>query len=1502
MKRRTRNRLFLILVMGVTLWNACSSEVSNLVDSKTEVKVMPLIDETGPSLVAIAPYDGLSGVLTTIPVVLMFDEDLSSSSLTTQSNGKCEGSLQLSDDDFRTCIPLRTPALNNNNQLVSLKPINPLNYTTKYKLKISETISDNRSNQMLSSYEMQIGFTTIAKQQETLPNQIANELEQSLKIAAGLAKNARNLSSLTSTLNLTLSQISTIRAKALNQVKQTQNYYASDLSDVLGAMSHGAMIGVGEAGIQGTQRIQLLTVLAETFLRSTLGLKSFVQDEQNLVTNLLKTMISQIPSAGSQGEEMVDGVVSITRGIINALDETGMSESAMEEALGSVLEQVPPAAAALLADGEKSRQLESIAALSSKTLNRLKSTMSRVAESAVEGMSNWYNWDSKEESWADRVSTGAEKMTSALDDVAGLNVDDAEFLMAEIANGMLAGLSNLEPTGGTTSNDVATAIGRRLMNAVSNLTFGDGSKMDPNRAALLIQKAAQTKLQGLDPKVLASLNNGLVNGVKDAGGDGDAVQTALGVNSTPDTIAPIAYGMNTTFGITNQPIQVLNFEASELGTYQENCSKSSGSFSKGKTSLTLNSLADGVYSNCGLTLTDAVDNSRTVPFAKFTVDTVQPQLSNFTLNDGAISTTSPTLNLRWTASDELSGLNYYYVGETASPPKASDGGWRYHLSTSTCSRSGNNYSCSYTLVDRSKGDRELHLWVRDQAGNISKGVTAQIRFQDTTGPSIYDYCIEGANPCRFNNVSFTNKLTVDLYISAADDFSGIVGYYTSENFTSPSPTAAAWQSYSAPKHTFLSTADGTKLVYLWLQDGEGNLSSSADTITLDRTPPDYSSFLIADGASEVNRRQAPLTIVASDTSSGLSHYYSSESVSPTPTADQSGWQDINTDNFHLIDNASLGTKQIFTWIRDTAGNISGPKSDTINLIDNESPVIKTFLIDNGEAYTNKGIVTLTIAGEDLVGLAGYYLNTTGIAPAATDNWTAIPGEVLNHSISLSQAIDTAAGTSTFFVWYKDTVNQISERSEASITYTPLAMEWVTQIARESEFDSPLSQNDPDFNDDYYYRNSSDGTIKASIIDDQGNVYLAGSINCQGGIQNQSSQADCGYVWKFDGNGNRLWKSRMIFGDYEVVTGLRLNSDSTISALITAYNNDNQTLENYLVKLRQSNGAEIDSIQLADSASKITDYNQYNYSLITNYLRLGGYQFLNGGDILELGLRDNLTEAWVAKYTYDGQLLQDSSTKIKDLPDWVNTYHKTYYLGYLQILPDQNGNFYLSYHDLKAVIFNSSKNYNESFYESYVGKFDSNYSILWEKDSYGLRNEVNSINLLGTIDEALILVKEVSNSPYNDNLTKLDSTGNIEWFNDQIFYDYNTFSNQILINKDKIYVAGSNFQNDTSNGIKLVKISNDSQLEWTFTDFETNSVGIENLMAIQVNSSDDIFVTGMPNLYGTYYQVDAPSDDPKYGNCELFQEGDWAAYYCSSSDIDTDNTTVGPFLMKLKEQD
>ena len=205
---------------------------------------------------------------------------------------------------------------------------------------------------------------------------------------------------------------------------------------------------------------------------------------------------------------------------------------------------------------------------------------------------------------------------------------------------------------------------------------------------------------------------------------------------------------------------------------------------------------------------------------------------------------------------------------------------------------------------------------------------------DEEAPVSTGFSIEGGDV-------YANSRSVSITLSGNDPGGGVTGYYLSEDSTAMSgvttPTftsVSSTQIYSATVSFTLSEGEGSKTVYVWYKDAAGNISSPAsDSIILDISIPASAQVQVNDGSGSISTSQVEITISATD-NYGIIGYRVSEN-SETPES---------MDYFNILDapvvslnksytfnlTYSGGTKTLYAWFIDEAGNISSPVSTVVD--------------------------------------------------------------------------------------------------------------------------------------------------------------------------------------------------------------------------------------------------------------------------------------------------------------------------------------------------------------------------------------------------------------------------------------------------------------------------------------------------------------------------------------------------------------------------------------------
>jgi hypothetical protein len=329
--------------------------------------------------------------------------------------------------------------------------------------------------------------------------------------------------------------------------------------------------------------------------------------------------------------------------------------------------------------------------------------------------------------------------------------------------------------------------------------------------------------------------------------------------------------------------------------------------------------------------------------AAITLDRLEPILVRFAIDDDALFARSPLVALTVSA----------------------DGATRMALSTSSGATPAfvPVVGDSTFLLAPGDGLRSVFLRLADDAGNVTEEVEASITV-DARAPTSPSLVLAGG-------AAFSTSSTVSASCNAVGatrmrlsiDGVNVVGGDGFEIFAlSRSLTIAAGE------HTVTA-------VYA---DDAGNESSAAqDTITVDSTPPSVTSVSINNDAAFANNAVVILTVVAVDAAE--------IQVAPDGTADLEPFIPFATTSTLTLsagDCVSLDCKRVAVVVRDRAGNVSTPLSDTITL-DTQKPPIPLIVTPSFTTSATTGLVDIAAANNDAFFLEYQVVGGPSSLPAFT---------------------------------------------------------------------------------------------------------------------------------------------------------------------------------------------------------------------------------------------------------------------------------------------------------------------------------------------------------------------------------------------------------------------------------------------------------------------------------------------------------------------------------------
>ncbi|MBK6285932.1 MAG: hypothetical protein IPF54_27515 [Draconibacterium sp.] len=122
------------------------------------------------------------------------------------------------------------------------------------------------------------------------------------------------------------------------------------------------------------------------------------------------------------------------------------------------------------------------------------------------------------------------------------------------------------------------------------------------------------------------------------------------------------------------------------------------------------------------------------------------------------------------------------------------------------------------------------------------------------------------------------------------------------------------------------TSEGTKTLYAWTKDATGNVSAS-ESATVVISLPDNEKPVILTFTIPANSTSLTINITSFNASDNkaIAGFMLSE-TSSSPNAENAGWKATAPSSYTFT---SEGTKTLYAWAKDAAGNVSESKSATV---------------------------------------------------------------------------------------------------------------------------------------------------------------------------------------------------------------------------------------------------------------------------------------------------------------------------------------------------------------------------------------------------------------------------------------------------------------------------------------------------------------------------------------------------------------------------------------------
>lgn len=156
--RHTSRSLVAISLAGCLLTMACRQDIGLLLRDRA----LPTITGEVPSVRYTVPDDTVDAIGTNARISIGFSEKMSGATVTTNvGSGTCSGALQVSADNFSSCVPMAAnPASSGTGEIYTLTPQAALSANTLYKVRVTAASASESGQRMASDYVMATGFRT----------------------------------------------------------------------------------------------------------------------------------------------------------------------------------------------------------------------------------------------------------------------------------------------------------------------------------------------------------------------------------------------------------------------------------------------------------------------------------------------------------------------------------------------------------------------------------------------------------------------------------------------------------------------------------------------------------------------------------------------------------------------------------------------------------------------------------------------------------------------------------------------------------------------------------------------------------------------------------------------------------------------------------------------------------------------------------------------------------------------------------------------------------------------------------------------------------------------------------------------------------------------------------------------------------------------------------------------------------------------------------------------
>lgn len=371
------------------------------------------------------------------------------------------------------------------------------------------------------------------------------------------------------------------------------------------------------------------------------------------------------------------------------------------------------------------------------------------------------------------------------------------------------------------------------------------------------------------------------------------------------------------------------------------------------------------------------------------------------------------------------------------------------------------------------GTRRVYVYTKDVAQNISPAPAVASINYTTTAPSspiavIRDQVTNSSTLAKnvLTNLSINSPTgTVRWCVSETQTTAPATGTATCNGGAGPS---SGWYT-SSPTTFTLSAGDGLKTVYFWVADGANNVNavSSTATITLDLTAPATPTVVISDpnsnSTTDTNQIISTLAITNDTHATKWCRIVqaAADSDPSSPSLTDVCWVVSRPTNV-ILD--QTGSRKVFVFTQDAAGNIGSPGIATINY-NTDFPSDPSLTIADATtsltSYAKQASVNLTISND--TGAVKWCVSETQSTRPSLGTSVCSGGLGGSNGWSLAKpttwTLTAGDGTKRIYVWTANSANSVnSSPSSGTIIRDQVAPSTATISVKDPNTDSTSHTN------------------------------------------------------------------------------------------------------------------------------------------------------------------------------------------------------------------------------------------------------------------------------------------------------------------------------------------------------------------------------------------------------------------------------------------------------------